>query len=334
MQPQRKPQQRAIGAPRLVGRYDPPEPEITVIDSAPEPPPPPKKKIGRPTKHAVAMTDAQRKQLQRKRAVIDEILHEILVDHRSGGAYGPGRYIKDADQGKGLLVTGGYDSAKLEAVDAQHNRPLLNPSRGKPSGAGPDIEAEMKFGEQFFTGRYTASFNHSWDLYEEQIEWKRILDRMMVETTVCLLCPWNGQNTENLVATAEEIHEHEKMHPSVPRQEGDCVLGCALSHQHERTRPLVRQEGEAITMDELRCCVCGFPGTDHILECELTSEEKEHNENCKLDLFKQAGIQPKKMSEMDTDHRRAIKAIRKVLRAVRKALVGRLDRPPLQSVVS
>jgi hypothetical protein len=161
MQPQRKQQQRAIGAPRLVGRYDPPEPQVSVIDSAPEPPPP-KKKIGRPTKHAVAMTDARRKQLQRKQAVIDEILHEILVDHRSGGAYGPGRYIKDADQGKGLLVTGGYDFAKLEAVDAQHNRPLRNPSRGKPSGAGPDIEAEMKFGEQFFTGRYTASFNHSW----------------------------------------------------------------------------------------------------------------------------------------------------------------------------
>ena len=77
-------------------------------------------------------------------------------------AHGPGRYIKDADQGKGLLVTGGYDFAKLEAVDAQHNRPLRNPSRGKPSGAGPDIEAEMKFGQQFFTGRYTASFNHSW----------------------------------------------------------------------------------------------------------------------------------------------------------------------------
>jgi hypothetical protein len=334
MQPQRKPQQRAIGAPRLVGRYDPPEPEIAVIDSAPEPPPPLKKKIGRPTKHAVAMTDAQRKQLQRKQAVIDEILHEILVDHRSGGAYGPGRYIKDADQGKGLLVTGGYDSAKLEAVDAQHNRPLRNPSRGKPSGAGPDIEAEAKFGEQFFTGRYTASFNHSWDLYEEEIEWKRILDRMMVETTVCMLCPWNGQNAcANLIATAEEIHEHEKMHPVVARQEGECPLGCALSHKHERTRPFVRWEGEAITMEEPRCCVCGLPGTKHIRACELTPDEKEHNENCKLDLFKQAGVQPKKMSKMDTDHRRAIKAIRKVLRAVRKALPPIHDQP-LQPVLS
>jgi hypothetical protein len=311
MKLQRKPQERAFTG-RLVGRpYDGPTPSPKVIDGGvvqyfENDATPPPKKMGRPPKGAVAMTPAERKQRQRSKAAVDAMLAALTLEQaadRKTGGYGKGWFIKDADTGKGEIRTGGYGSKEVDAMDARHNpgwdgekSTFTLPS--KPSGAGADDE--MKFGEQFFRGKYTATFNHSWDLRSEEIKWDRpnwngktILGSMMVDTTVCLLCDWHGNN---FIATAGEIHEHEKTHDT---------------------------EVEVVIQNEPRCIVCCQPGTEHIRECELTTEDRKHNKTCNTDLeiFKHWGPQPRKMADLDKEHRRVVRAVRKAMRTQFRTVV-------------
>src|SRR5579872_4620404 len=126
MKPQRKkPQERAFHG--LVGRDTtplPPPPKVIdggVVQYLSDIVAPPPTKMGRPPKGAVAMTPAERKQRQRDKAEIKRGRAEINLmlanlcrqqraDDASGG-YGRGMFLRDADQGKGLLETGGYNSA-------------------------------------------------------------------------------------------------------------------------------------------------------------------------------------------------------------------------------
>jgi hypothetical protein len=287
LQSQRKSQQiRAhLG---LVGRPYDGDVIIAEPESAPAPPPPLKKKIGRPPKGAVAMTPAQRQERKRHKDEIDVLVRQQGADRFTGG-YGKGWFIKYADKSKGELITGGYDSAKCEAVDAAHQ--LDGTRRVQSSGAGSDSDVRDR--PVFFdVKKYSADFTHRWDLQQEEEEWKRILAALMVRKMVCLVCDCViGAHPD--LATPEETEEHLRTHP---------------------------QEGEATI--ELRCAVCDEADTDHIRECELTLEDKKHNRNCKeLEDSSLAGwARPRKMSGTDKAHRTTVSRVRKALRSTVKAI--------------
>jgi hypothetical protein len=299
-QSQRKPPQvRAIGAPRLAGRpYDGPialEPEII-------PAPEPVKKMGRPPKHGVAMTPAQRQANKRRKAEVDALIHVQGIDDATDGAYG-GRYIKDAPKGMGELVSGGYNSEKLEAVDAAYKN---NTRRVQSSGAGSN--SDMQDRPVFFdVKKYSADFTHRWNLQQEEREWKFILERVMIKKTVCLACD-DVIGSHPGLATIEEIDEHFRIHriATGSTEEFD---------EYHKTHPLQESERRKYTVNEFRCAVCDEADTDHIRECEFTPEDRKHNRACKLDIFKQAGIPQKKMSGDERAHRSTIRRVRAALRA-------------------
>jgi hypothetical protein len=301
MKPQRKKPQKRAFTGRLVGRpYDGPAPSPKVIagslvqylsnDAAP-----PKKKMGRPPKGAVSMTPAERKQRQRNhqrnKAEVDALIRQHLVDRATGGR-GAGMFMKDAPAGKGLISTGGFDSAKLDFIIAkQDGLGTREQLRSKSSGAGS--ESNMHERSVYFDVRkYSAVFNQSWDLQQNEEEWRRILEVLMVAKTICVVC---GEviGASSGLATAEE------------------------SDEHLRTHPL--QEDEA-TRNELRCAVCDAAGTNHIHECELSKEDRKYNGNCKSEIFQQAGKQPRKMSKDDKAHRSVVRKLRSVLRATCRAI--------------
>ena len=191
-----------------------------------------------------------------------------------------------------------YNSEKLEAVDAAHR--LHN---RKVQGSGAGSSSDMRDRPVFFDPKkYSADFTHRWDLQQEDEEWKRVFEVIMVKKTVCLICGRVIGSSPGL-ATAEEIEEHLKAHPP--------------------------QEGAA-TMDALRCAVCDWHDPRHIREFELTKEDREYNKNGKLEVFRQwSGLKPgdqldgfnqRKMSATHKAHRSAVKKVRAMLRATVKGI--------------
>jgi hypothetical protein len=193
-------------------------------------------------------------------------------------------------------------------VDAAHK--LDNTRRVQSSGAGSN--SDMRDRPVFFdVKKYSADFTHRWDLQQEEEEWKFILERLMVKKTVCLACHDVIGSSPGL-ATTEEVDEHLRTHRTTTTEEFD---------EHLRTHPLQEGELSRYKVDELRCAVCDEADTNHILECEFTPEDRKHNECCREEeLFKQAGIQPRKMSEMDKAHRSAVKRVRAGLRSTVNAI--------------
>jgi len=290
------------------------------------------KKRGRPPKGDKAATSAERKRASRTNAEIERMIKEQAVDDHTGGAYGPGRFMTDADKGKGELVTGAYNSAKLETVFAAHlpgwdgeESTFVRPVR--PSGAGADSD-ELDIGEvehdprpddlrrettekdallneremtkpatleglsesveiesSAFEGKkYSAAFNHEWDNSIKEREWGSILDMLMFEVHVCASCDWSS-----LTTTDVEAHQHARdRHPS--------------------------EYPEDIIRVERRCIVCDRPDQHHIRDCELTKEDREFNRYCEQEIFKMAGIQERKTTELDEAHRKAVRTARRVMR--------------------
>jgi hypothetical protein len=96
----RNPVKRA--GPRLVGL--PYEPDEAVAVAEPEPEAvPEKRKRGRPPKGDKAMTAAER---QRRSRELEPLIREQKTDDATGGVHGPGKFMKDAPPGKGLLISG------------------------------------------------------------------------------------------------------------------------------------------------------------------------------------------------------------------------------------
>jgi hypothetical protein len=101
------------------------------LSSSPEPVLSPRpdllpKRCGRPKKHASA-AERQREYRRRKKEEIEKVNGErdrqvqIAELKRSQSVDGP-FIMNDADHGKGLLVTGGYDYQKIDVVDAATKR--------------------------------------------------------------------------------------------------------------------------------------------------------------------------------------------------------------------
>jgi hypothetical protein len=273
--------------PRLVGLVEEPQ----------EP------KVGRPPIHDRAMTEAERKRRQRKLAPAKRTIQEILTlireqmtDDQTGGAFGPGRYMKDAEPGKGLLVTGGYTGGKLSLIDA-HQNPGWDGEKStfslpnRPAGASPDSETESE--PTWSAPRCSASFSDEWNRRQKEIMWERIEDALMFETTICLLCDWSS-----LSPADTEIYEHLKSHRYV--------------RHLEKALEEIGLGGVAI-ITEPRCIVCGRSDTEHIRLCELTPEDREFNGRCKLEIFQDAGIQPRRMTENERNHRRAVREVRSLI---------------------
>jgi len=95
-----------------------------------------------------AEKEAARKRDERKDNKREQQLNELLESGRFPinlvalrKKDGPGLFLKDAPQGCGLIVTGGYDAEKIEIVQAEHDKAEKG-RRVVPSGAGPDVWEE------------------------------------------------------------------------------------------------------------------------------------------------------------------------------------------------
>ncbi|HXJ11034.1 MAG TPA: hypothetical protein VNH19_02085 [Candidatus Limnocylindrales bacterium] len=293
---------------------------------------PVRKKGGRPPLGDKPMTATERKRASRTNAEIERIIKEQAVDDHTGGAYGPGRFMTDAEKGKGELVTGGYNSAKIESVDAAHfpgwdGEESTFARRTKPPGAGSDsdeleasevehdprpdtvrreiTEKDAQLNEReiskpatleglaesveiessaFEGNKYSAAFNHEWDNSIKEREWDSILGMLMFETHVCASCDWFS-----LTVTDDQAHQHARD-----------------SHPNEHPEDIIRTE--------LRCIVCDRSDRNHIRDCELTKEDREFNKDCDAEIFKLAGRQKRKMTDLDKTHRKAVRTARRVLR--------------------
>jgi hypothetical protein len=87
--------------------------------------------------------EVERKQTERTEAEHNKQLNQLLESGQfpiSLAALrfktGPALWLKDAPQGVGKLVTGGYDTAKMGTVEAEHIKAELG--RVTPKGHGPD----------------------------------------------------------------------------------------------------------------------------------------------------------------------------------------------------
>jgi hypothetical protein len=75
---------------------------------------------------------------KRKKAERAELKRRTLINETVNGNPNPPFVMRDAPHGKGLLVTGEYDSAKLETVDSANRMNCAR--RVKPAGTGPEGE--------------------------------------------------------------------------------------------------------------------------------------------------------------------------------------------------
>jgi len=322
--------------PRLAG-LPPDEPAQAPAVAVLEPKPAPvveslPKKRGRPPKGDKAATSAERKRASRTNAEIERLIREQAVDDHTGGAYGPGRFMTDADKGKGEVVTGGYDSSKLESVDAAHfpgwdgeGSTFVRPVR--PPGAGTDSD-ELDIGEVEHDPRPD-------NLRRETTEKDALLNEREMTKPATLEGLTESVEIESSTFEGKKYsaafnHEWDN---SIKEREWDSILDMLMfeahvckvcnwssltatnSEAHQHARDCHPSEyPEDIIRVERRCIVCDRPDQHHIRDCELTKEDREFNKGCDLEIFKMAGYAKRKMTELDKAHRKAVRTARQVLR--------------------
>ena len=291
-----------------------------------------KKKGGRPPKGDKPMTAAERKRASRTNAEIERMIREQAVDDHTGGAYGPGRFMTDADKGKGELVTGGYNSAKIESVDAAHfpgwnGEESTFVRRTKRPGAGSDSD-ELDISEVEHDPRPD-------DIKREITEKDALLNEREMAKPATLQGLTESVEIESSAFEGNKYsaafnHEWDN---AIREREWDSILDLLMfeahvctscdwfsltvtddqAHQHARDcHP--NEYPEDIIRTELRCVVCDRPDRNHIRDCERAREDREFNKDCDLEIFKMAGRKKRKMTDLDKAHRKAIRTARQVLR--------------------
>ena len=106
------------------------EPDEAIAVAEPESAPP-KRRRGRPPLGDKSLTAAERKRRSRE---LEPLIREQKTDDATGGVHGPGKFLTDADPGKGLLISGG------DAI-------------------APEVEAPMDTGHFGNTGSDTAKWD-------------------------------------------------------------------------------------------------------------------------------------------------------------------------------
>jgi hypothetical protein len=234
-----------------VAVMEPPKPETpAVVVSVHVEILPAEKKRGRPPKNGViAMTAAERKALSRasrKQKRADELQQQNTISLPKELPL----TIKDAPRGKGRLVTGGYDSTKMEQVEAK-NRLAKHGKKVKPKGSSPDTEktTDVRETDQQFAKK---TFRHS-SPREVRIlhAWTNdVTERSSV--LACGVCHEQLAPGNDPAANVQATYDHfEKTHPEQFALLAKRLDRMRCSQDHDR---LTKEHG--FGPDEISC-ICG-----------------------------------------------------------------------------
>lgn len=144
--------------------------EVLISTEIVHPTTPPKR--GRPRKYA---TNAEKQVAYRNRVnrrTDEKIKQGALLKALAHCSDDRGKYMTDAPHGKGLLVSGGYDPAKVEQVQAAHER-SEHGGRKKAQGHAPtwkQVQSSKDEQETQFTFMGKIRFPKRWKLSDAEKE--------------------------------------------------------------------------------------------------------------------------------------------------------------------